>query len=180
MLDAIQAEAERMTRMVGDLLLLAQAESGNLPLGKAPVELDTVMLEVYQQARVLAGGKVDVAISDVDQLTVLGDRDRLKQLMLNLVGNALQYTPEGGNVTITFKDFLGDRAIVISDTGIGVPKGEQDRVFTKLFRAGNAKNIDSQGTGLGLYLIKSIVKAMGGSISFVSEENKGSTFTIEF
>ncbi|MBI4770649.1 MAG: hypothetical protein HY784_09655 [Chloroflexi bacterium] len=187
-LDAIQSEAERMTRMVGDLLLLAQAESGNLPLAKVSVELDTVMLEVYQQARVLAGGKVDVTISDVDQLIVLGDRDRLKQLTLNLVGNALQYTPEGGRVTLGLCRVDDWARLSVSDTGPGIPREELPRIFERFYRVdksrrrtysgGAGPRLLLSGAGLGLSIAHYIARAHHGRLEVASEVGQGSTFSV--
>jgi len=116
-----------------------------------------------------------------DNLKDIESDPRLLRIAIqNLISNAVKYTPDGGSITITFEDSVGEKAIIISDTGLGIPKEEQDKVFTKLFRADNVRNIkNSQGTGLGLYLVKSIVETMGGSIGFVSEESRGSTFTIK-
>jgi signal transduction histidine kinase len=92
---SIEAEVDRLTRMVGDLLLLAQAESGNLPLSIAIVEMDTLLLEVMQQIQILAKNRLRLRLGDIDQVLVCGDHDRLKQVLVNLVSNAINYTPEG-------------------------------------------------------------------------------------
>ncbi|MBI5960250.1 MAG: HAMP domain-containing protein, partial [Chloroflexi bacterium] len=99
-MDAIESEARRMSRLVEDLLLLAKADAGRLPLDKARVELDTLLLEIYNQARVISQG-VTVNLGEIEQAQVIGDADRLKQLLLNLVTNALKYTPVGGSVTLS-------------------------------------------------------------------------------
>jgi len=95
-LTSIDQEAGRLTRLVGGLLMLAQAESGKLTLNFKPVELDLLLTEVFTEMLVLAGSKVHVHLNDIDQVIVNGDRDRLKQVLLNLVANAIQYTPQGG------------------------------------------------------------------------------------
>jgi signal transduction histidine kinase len=80
-----------------------------------------------------------------------------------------------------FKESFGEKTVAVSDSGIGIPENQQDKIFTKMFRADNAHKLTgAQGTGLGLYLVKSMIEAMGGSISFVSKENEGSVFTIKF
>mgnify|MGYP001594940113 CR=1 FL=1 len=111
---------------------------------------------------------------------IKSDPKLLRIVIQNLLSNAVKYTPKGGSVTIILKDSFIEKAIVVSDTGIGIPEKEQEKVFTKMFRADNVRGLsEGQGTGLGLYLVKSIIEAMGGSIQFVSKENKGSTFIIK-
>jgi PAS domain S-box-containing protein len=115
-----------------------------------------------------------------DFKNIQSDPKLLRIVIQNLISNSVKYTPEGGSIDISFKDSITGKSIIVSDTGIGIPKDEQDKIFTKLFRANNVRILTSNdGTGLGLYLVKSIIETMGGSISFVSEENKGSTFTIK-
>jgi len=97
-LTSIEDEADRLTRLVGDLLLLTQAESGKLPLDFKPVELDTLLLDVSKEMHVLARDRVQIKVTEIDQIQVNGDRDRLKQVLLNLVSNAINYTPQGGEV----------------------------------------------------------------------------------
>ena len=113
---------DRLTRLVGDLLLLAQAESGKLPLVKATVEMDSLVFEVLNQMHVLAKDRVSLTLGEVDQVLVCGDKDRLKQVLVNLVGNAIKYTPVGGEVVVGVgKD--GNRArLTVSDNGTGIPR----------------------------------------------------------
>ncbi|NTU56112.1 MAG: HAMP domain-containing protein, partial [Anaerolineales bacterium] len=116
-LDSIDQEAGRLTRLVGGLLMLAQAESGKLPLNFRPVELDLLVTEVFQEMHIIAGGRVRVHLNEIDQLQVNGDRDRLKQVLINLVANAIQYTPQGGDVFLSVAK-VGDQArIICRDTG---------------------------------------------------------------
>src|SRR5512146_2031885 len=120
-LEGIEQEVDRLTRMVGDLLLLAQAESGQVPFDMVPLELDSILLEVFQQMKVLAGERLKVLLTEIDQIVVRGDRDRLKQVLLNLVGNAVQYTPAGGTVTLTLSQLENRARLTVSDTGPGIP-----------------------------------------------------------
>jgi signal transduction histidine kinase len=122
LLDRMDREVDRLTRMVGDLLLLAQAEAGKLPMDSRQVEVDTLLLEVYQQAHVLAGGKKEVRIDDIDQVLVCGDRDRLKQVILNLVSNAVNYTQEQGEIVLRLFKQDGMACFSVQDNGLASPK----------------------------------------------------------
>jgi two-component system OmpR family sensor kinase len=179
-LDAIQSETERMSRLVGDLLLLAQSDAGTLPLAREPVELDTLLLEVYREAQVLAGG-VSLSIGEIDQARVLGDRDRLKQLMLNLVSNALKFTPEGGRVSMGLSLAAGGWArVVVSDTGVGIPPEELPHVFERFYRVDKARTRSEGGAGLGLAIAQRIAQVHGGRIEAASDgaTGLGSTFSV--
>lgn len=115
-LSGIDAEVDRLTRLVGDLLLLAQAESGKLPLDRRVVELDTLVLEGLHQMRVLARDRLQLRLGDIDQVLVCGDQDRLKQVLVNLIGNAINYAPSGGEVTVGLGK-VGDQAkLTVHDT----------------------------------------------------------------
>jgi len=178
-LDAIQSETERMSRLVGDLLLLAQSDAGTLPLAREPVELDTLLLEVYREAQVLAGG-VSLSIGEIDQARVLGDRDRLKQLMLNLVSNALKFTPEGGRVSLGLSLVNGWARVVVSDTGVGIPPEELPHVFERFYRVDKARTRSEGGAGLGLAIAQRIAQVHGGRIEAASDgaTGRGSTFSV--
>ena len=179
-LDAIQSEAERMSRLVGDLLLLAQADSGNLPLARRPVELDTLLLEVCSEVQVLAGS-VAVGIGEIDQAVVTGDRDRLKQVILNLVSNALKFTPDGGRVTMGLARAAGEWArLTVTDTGVGIPPQELPHLFERFYRVDKARSRALGGAGLGLSIAQRIVHLHGGRIEAASEgaPGRGSTFSV--
>jgi heavy metal sensor kinase len=175
-LDAIQAESERMARLVGDLLLLAQADAGQ-PIRRERVELDTVMLEVFRQVHPLAEG-VELAIGEEDQATILGDPDRLKQLLLNLVDNAIKYTPKGGKVTLGLRRAKGWAVLSVTDTGVGIPEKDLPHIFERFYRVDKARSRAAGGTGLGLPIVQWIVLAHGGRIEAQSEPGKGTTFTV--
>ncbi|BCY17179.1 MAG: HAMP domain-containing histidine kinase [Chloroflexi bacterium] len=178
-LSGIEAEVDRLTRLVGDLLFLAQAESGRMPLDQSPVELDTVLLEVFQQARTLAGDRITVVINEIDQIQVIGDRDRLKQVFLNIAGNAVQYTPPGGRVSLSLRR-VGERAqVVISDTGAGIPAVDLPHIFERFYRSEKSRKRSAHGGfGLGLSIAFWIVRNHGGTIEVSSIEGKGASFTI--
>jgi two-component system, OmpR family, sensor kinase len=178
-LDAIQSEAERMSRLVGDLLLLAQSDAGNLPTARHPVELDTLLFEVFREAQVLAGN-VDLSIDEIDQAIVLGDRDRLYQLLLNLVSNAVKYTPEGGKVSIGLSKVNDWARLVVTDTGIGIPPEELPHVFERFYRVDKARTRSQGGSGLGLAIAQRIANIHGGRIEVASDgvNGHGSTFSV--
>lgn len=178
-LSSIDQEAGRLTRLVGGLLLLAQAESGKLSLDMKPIELDTLLLEVFQEMRVLAGGKVKMKMGDIDQAMVQGDRDRLKQVLLNLVGNAIQYTPSGGEV-ITSLAKIGEQVrIIVRDTGPGIPAEDLPFIFERFYRAEKSRTRSkSTGFGLGLSIAQWIVENHGGTVEVESREGQGTTFAI--
>jgi heavy metal sensor kinase len=175
-LDAIQVESERMTRMVGDLLMLAQADAGQ-PIRRERVELDTLVLQVYRQVRSLAEG-IELVIGAEDQATILGDPDRIKQLLLNLVDNAIKYTPQGGQVTLGLQRVEGWAQLSVADTGIGIPAQDLPHIFERFYRVDKARSRAAGGTGLGLSIVRWIVQAHGGKIDVQSEMGKGTTFTV--
>jgi two-component system OmpR family sensor kinase len=179
-MDSIENEVERLTRMVGDVLLLAQAESGKLPLERNPVELDSLLLDAMQQMRVLATDKLRLRLGEIDQVMVCGDRDRLKQVLVNLISNAIKYTPEGGSVTVSLGK-EGDRAwITVSDTGPGIPPEDLPHIFERFYRGekSRTRSRDGKGFGLGLSIAYWIVRNHAGTIQ-VESNSEGTTFKIQ-
>ncbi len=174
-LRAISDETARMRRLVNDLLLLAQADSG-LQIQRQPVELDTLLLEIYRQAQVMAGD-VTVRLGAEDQAIVEGDADRLKQLLLNLVVNALKYTLAGGTVTLTLRRSLGWVQVVVADSGVGISAEDLPHIFDRFYRADRSRT-RSGGSGLGLSIAQWIAQVHGGRIEVESEVGVGSTFTV--
>jgi signal transduction histidine kinase len=178
-LTSIDQEARRLTRLVGGLLLLAQAESGSVSLNIKPVELDTLLLEVFQEMKVLAGEKIEVHLTEIDQLQVNGDRDRLKQVLLNLVGNAIQYTPQGGDVFLSLGKVAEQARLIIRDTGPGIPANDLPHIFERFYRAEKSRTRGkTTGFGLGLSIANWIVDKHGGRIEVDSKEGQGTTFCI--
>jgi two-component system OmpR family sensor kinase len=178
-LDAITSETQRMKRLVQDILVLTQAESGNLPLGKEEVELDTLVLEVFQQSKVLAKDRVEVHLGQEDQARVTGDRDRLKQVLLNLMSNAIEYTPAGGSVTLGLA-CVGDWArVTVTDTGPGIPQDELPHIFERFYRVDRSrKRTERGGAGLGLSIAYWITRSHDGRLEVASEVGKGTTFSV--
>lgn len=176
-LDDIQAELERMTRLVNDLLLLARADVGTLPIERKPVALDTLVLDVFRQVSMLER-PVDVILDEVDQVSVLGDADRLKQLILNLADNAVKYTADGGEVHLALSKTETEAKVRISDTGIGISQEDLPYIFDRFYRVDKARTRAHGGSGLGLSIAKWVVEVHGGSIEVESEVSVGTTFRV--
>ncbi|MFN3490655.1 MAG: ATP-binding protein [Anaerolineales bacterium] len=178
-LNGMDDEVGRLTRLVGGLLMLAQAESGKLALSFAPVELDLLLTEVFTEVRVLAGGKVKVHLNEIDEVIVRGDRDRLKQVLLNLIANAIQYTPAGGEVFLSLSKVANQSRLIVRDTGPGIPAEDLPHIFDRFYRAEKSRTRSkASGFGLGLSIAKWIIEQHGGQIKVESKEGEGTTFVI--
>jgi len=179
-MDSIESEVDRLTRLVGDLLLLAQAESGKLPLVKSTVEMDSLVLDVLNQMRILAKNRVQLKIGEIDQVLVCGDNDRLKQVLVNLIGNAIKYTPTGGEVIVGVGK-VGERArITVSDNGPGIPAEDLPYIFERFYRGekSRTRSLDGKGFGLGLSIAYWIVRNHEGQIDVSSNPSSGTTFCV--
>jgi heavy metal sensor kinase len=179
-LDSVEEEVDRLTRMVGDLLLLARAESGKLPLNRMEVELDTLLLEVLQQSQVLAHDKLDLRLGEIDQALICGDRDRLKQVLINLVSNAVKYTPAGGEVVASLSKDGDYVKVTVQDNGPGIPADDLPHIFERFYRIekSRTRSADGKGFGLGLSIAYWIVKHHEGEIEVDSIEGEGTTFSV--
>jgi len=173
---AARAEVERMSCLVADLLSLARADSG-MHLERAEVELDSVVLEIYQHL-LASSNHIRLSLSHLEPLRVLGDRGRLRQLVLTLVDNAVRYTPAGGSVTLSLHS-KGTRAVLtVADTGIGIDAEDLPRVFERFYRSERAREMDPGGTGLGLAIARWIVDDHGGEVDLRSTPGRGTTATL--
>jgi signal transduction histidine kinase len=172
----MRRETARLIRMVNDLLLLAQSDSG-VELRNEPVEVDTLMLEVYRELRPLANG-VTLRIGAEDQVVLNGDRDRLKQALLNLGVNALQHTGPNGSVTLSLERRDGFACLSVADTGEGISPDDLPYIFDRFYRADRSRSRHRGGAGLGLSIVKRIAEAHNGYATVASELHRGSTFAI--
>ncbi len=175
-LAAVRREAERTTRLVAGLLLLAQADAGQR-LELRPVELDEALIEVYEEAQALANG-ARVTLEACEPAAVLGDRDRLKQMLLNLVDNALRHSRPGGGVVLSLTARASSALLVVADNGEGIPAGDLPHIFERFYRVRGSSRNRTHGAGLGLAIAKWVAEAHGGHITVHSEVGKGSTFTV--
>ncbi|WP_369137054.1 sensor histidine kinase [Modestobacter versicolor] len=195
-LSTVERNAQRLLRLVGDLLFTAQVDAGRFTLQPADVDLAGVVRAAEENARVTAAARgvavaVDVAATG---LVVRGDALRLGQACDNLVSNAVKFTPAGGQVTLRLRAAWRDAdggltetatagaepvaLLSVRDTGVGIPTGEQGRLFTSFFRASTARRNAVPGVGLGLTITKAITTAHGGTLDVTSAEGRGTTFTL--
>lgn len=179
-LETIEDEVDRLTRMVGDLLLLAQAESGKIPLANEMVELDTLLLEALNQMKVLARDRVQLNLGNIDQVLVCGDRDRLKQVIVNLIGNAINYTPKGGEIVVGLGKVTDRAQLTVTDNGPGIPPEDLPHIFERFYRGekSRTRQKDGKGFGLGLSIAYWIVRNHGGRIEVDSKMGQGTTFCV--
>lgn len=179
-LETIEDEVDRLTRMVGDLLLLAQAESGKIPLAHEVVELDTLLLEVFNQMQVLTRDRIQLSIGTIDQVLVCGDRDRLKQVVVNLIGNSINYTPKGGEIVVGLGKVAERAQLTVTDNGPGISPEDMPHIFERFYRGekSRTRQKDGKGFGLGLSIAYWIVRNHGGRIEVNSVLGKGTTFCV--
>lgn len=175
-LNEAEREAGRLTRLVTDLLVLARADAG-VPVKQQPVDLDSVVLESFRSARQLARGQ-ELLLAGFEPVKVLGDEDRLKQLVLILLDNALKYTPQEGRVSLDLRHINKQAVICVEDTGVGIRAEDLTHVFERFYRADPARSKDPGGTGLGLPIARWIVDQHKGRIELASEYGKGTTVKV--
>ena len=173
-------EVDHMSRIVDDLLTLARADMGALELRRERVDLGEVAEDVWRSLQRMAEEKgLKFSLARDGEVPVWGDRDRLRQLVVNLVDNALKYTPSGGEVVLKVGRQDALALLSVKDTGEGIPPEDQERVFERFYRVDKARSREKGGTGLGLSICKWIAEAHGGRIWLKSEIGRGSTFTVE-
>lgn len=170
--DASQ-ETRRLTTLVADLLALARADAG-VALQRYPIELDRVLLGAVSDARKLTRGQ-NLVIGEIQPVTIEGDADRLRQLFIALLDNAIKYTPSGKQITISLRHDAGTAVIEVRDEGVGISAEDLPRVFERFYRADPARSRDPGGTGLGLPIAKWVVQQHGGDVRLQSEPGVGTT-----
>ncbi len=185
----IYQSTQRSTAMVEAMLTASSLELGNVSVKPEPTDIATVLHQGLHAllGSVGAGKKINI-VEEYDKTLqpVPLDLKLTRTIFQNLIANAIKYTPEGGTVTlratasnqVLHTGSAGSVLIEITDTGYGIPKREQAKVFSRLFRADNVKKKDTDGTGLGLFIVKTALEYTGGSVSFVSNEGKGTTFSV--
>jgi signal transduction histidine kinase len=181
-LEETLVEVNRMAELVDALLTLARADEGRAPLHLEPVELKDVLSEVSETAGIL-GEQAHVAVSVAvpeRSITIAVDPSRIRQLLMNLLTNAIKYTPEGGEVAIDWEQVDGNLVLSVRDTGVGIAPGDLPHIFDRFWRADQARRRSGgrPGVGLGLAISKWIAEAHGGTIAVQSRPGRGTTFTV--
>ena len=180
LINRIEKESVRMSSLVEDLLLLARLDQSR-ELAKEPVDLNTLITEVVASARA-AGPNHPIEIKlEASEIFVLGDSQRIHQVIANLLANARTHTPNGTEISITAMQGVSETTIAVSDKGPGLSKADQDRIFERFYRADPSRVRNSgEGSGLGLSIVDAVMKAHGGYVSVKSEVGQGATFTLHF
>ena len=172
-------ESGRIARLVEGLLLLSRADAGVLRMDHQAVDLARLVAEVVEQSQVLAKARwVTLDLGPLIPVTMQGDPQHLRRLLVNLVDNGLKYTPAGGCVTLGLYQDGAWAVLRVADTGIGLASEQQERIFQRFYRAPTAMSREVEGSGLGLCIARSIVEAHGGAIQVESAEGHGSIFTV--
>ena len=184
MMRRVEDEASRMGLLVEDLLLLARLDQQR-PLEQVPVDLLDVVTDAVEDARLLAPDRtVELAISGDEAPVVLGDEPRLRQVVTNLVSNALTHTPSGTPVAVTLDTVAGNGLpghvrVAVHDRGPGLSDEQRAKVFERFYRADPSRTRAAGGTGLGLSIVAALVAAHGGRVHVESEPGVGSTFAVD-
>jgi heavy metal sensor kinase len=172
-------ETERLRTIVDQLLVVSGLDAGNVPMEKTPLDLGQLAASTAEQMLLLAEEKSIAVRCDAPAGVVVdGDPSRLKQVVVNLLDNAIQYTPEGGSISLTAARQNGWATLVVADNGAGIPPDALPHVFERFYRADKARSRYSGGSGLGLSIVKAICTAHSGDIEIASTEGVGTTVTI--
>ncbi len=178
-LGMIVHETERLARIADDLLVLTRAETGQLEKGR--FDLADLAREAFGKFQTRAEkAEIQLEAHLPENLPISGSEDQIEQVVVNLLDNALKYTPKGGRVRLAASRHGGKVSLCVEDTGIGIKAQDLPRVFERFYRVDKARSRESGGTGLGLSIVKHIIDAHGGAVRVESTINKGSTFTIDF
>ena len=179
LLRSLREDAGRMTQLVSELLTLARADAGQQILSTEELDLSELARTVGQAMQPLAVQRgIQLTTHGEPRVMVLGDQTRLSQLLINLVDNALRYTPTGGTVTVTVTASSSWAQLQVDDTGVGIAAEHLAHLFERFYRADPARTRTDGGSGLGLAIARWIAEAHGGQIGVQSELGRGTTFTV--
>lgn len=174
-------DIDKLSRMVSQLLTLARAESGEIKLARDPVDLTALAQSIVNQLENVGEAKgLEVVCDAPGPVWVTGDDGWIERLVLNLLDNAIKFTPSGGRVTLSVRERAGMAELIMRDTGIGVAAADLPRIFERFYRADSARSPQTEGTGLGLTLAKWIADRHGATITAASEPGSGTAITVKF
>jgi PAS domain S-box-containing protein len=179
-LEIIESETERLTGIVAQILLAGQLEEGRVDVAPSVTDVRELAESVLDSARVRAPDRIELRLEQNGGSTLaLADEDKLRQVLVNLVDNAVKYSPDGGEVTVELGERLNRVQVAVRDSGLGIPPGEQERIFEKFYRLDPTLTRGVGGSGLGLYISRELVLRMGGTLRVRSEPGDGATFVVE-
>jgi heavy metal sensor kinase len=178
-LAVIHEEARRLSRLVDDLLNLARADSGHVQLWVEELYLNDLLAECCRSVQPLAAGRdIELTCSMAEDVSFRGDEELLRRMVVNLLDNAIRYTPSGGKVSASLEAIGSDIRIRVADTGVGITPEASKHVFERFFRADKARSRQQGGFGLGLAIVKWIAESHHGTVELISEPGAGTTFTV--
>jgi two-component system phosphate regulon sensor histidine kinase PhoR len=175
-LSLMTEQAQRMQRLIEDMLTLSRLESDEYPLKRERVDMHALVEQVALDARALSNGRHEIEFS-VEAPDLMGSQDELRSAFGNLATNAVRYTPEGGRILLSWTRGANDLRFAVADTGIGIDEQHISRLTERFYRVDKSRSRETQGTGLGLAIVKHVLLRHGGKLAITSEAGKGSVFT---
>lgn len=180
--EEVKSASDRLKQLVNDLLQVARGESGTIKVNVAKVDVSKIVKEIIEEVEPVANEKkvkITAKFDEGSQYAIV-DEEKFPEVIENLLSNAIKFNKPGGSVKVEAKKVGSEIQIKVGDTGYGIPKEEQAKVFEKFFKYRGEKTADVPGTGLGLFVVRMLVEKMGGKIAFTSDENRGTTFSLTF
>ena len=179
-LEIIVSETERLTAIVSQILLAGQLEEGRVDVTTAATDLAPLAESVLDSTRLRAPEQIELRLEqNGDRAVALADEDKLRQVLVNLLDNAIKYSPDGGEVTVELNGGHGRVRLAVRDRGLGIPPGEEERIFEKFYRLDPALTRGVGGSGLGLFISRELVSRMGGSLTVRSQPGEGAAFVVD-
>ena len=178
-LEIASSEANRTIQLMQDLLDLARVDSGRMRFQLESLVVNELIAEIGEMAKQYSNREIFIEAKE-EAIAIKADLNRLKQVLLNLIDNAVKYSPENQPIKVTIEEQNQQAKIEIIDYGVGIPLSQQSRIFERFYRVDETRCRSTGGTGLGLSIVKTLVEGMGGTISVYSQPDKGSTFTVCF
>jgi two-component system phosphate regulon sensor histidine kinase PhoR len=178
-LEMIESESTRLARIVDQILLAGQLDAGAIDVEADDCDPAEIAGSVIDSAAMHLPDEISLTLNTNGAPTVLGDPDKLRQVLANLVDNAVKYSPDGGQVEIRLRRERSSCLIDVADEGLGIPADEHERIFEKFYRLDPEQTHGVGGSGLGLYICRELVERMNGRLTVESEPGSGSTFTVE-